>query len=731
MGGYVGKIIRVDLTTRNISFIDTAKYEKWGGGHGIGSALFYDIAVKEKGLDFENMDHNSPDDGGFHPDNVVTIMTSPLSATGVPAATGRTEVQGIGVQQYPIGWFTRSNFGGYFGPMLKFAGYDGIVIEGASPNAVWIDIRDENITIRDCDEIGLWGKDTTETQYMIWAYVAGQETYGSWISPNDTNGSTTQRPAVLTIGRAGEKKSRMACLIHSAACAAGQGGFGGVWGSKNLKAISVIGTGSVPVDDPAGLLSARLSNVRDYALDVDKADLMSLSRGMIRHNMPPTIMDAYGKTPTYFYNGDLTDSLRKEKKGPLSCMGCYAACRGRYKSGKANGASCAGTWFYGQADEREFQIEATDLINRYGFNTYDFFQGLPYLNDLAEKGVIGLSGSGAEIESDLDFSTFGSLEFAGELLRIVAERDTPFGDTVADGFMRAVVKWGRVDDLGDNTEEDKSHLRFPYWGMPEHHYDGRAEVEWGYGTILGDRDINEHAFAQIYLDNYWGERIPFRGTDATAEEAVRIYSSKMLPQANEYDSPEDAMQMLNYSTENIYSIHIVRLVAWHRHFTRFFKESMLFCDMKWPDFVNRSREDKAGSSPWVEPQFIKTVTGKNLSFLEGMEIGRKIWNLDNAIWVLQGRHRDMVRFSEYMYKSPFPETYKMPTYNPDKIKKWAYRDCGHRCFDSDKFENFKTKFYTYEGWDIDTGWPTRQTLEELDMGDVADSLAYWGKLGTD
>ena len=108
MGGYVGKIVRIDLTTQKVSLINTSKYEKWGGGHGIGSALFYDIAVAEKGLDLENMDYSAPDDGGFHPDNVLTIMTSPLSATGVPAATGRTEVQGLGSQQYPVNWFTRT-----------------------------------------------------------------------------------------------------------------------------------------------------------------------------------------------------------------------------------------------------------------------------------------------------------------------------------------------------------------------------------------------------------------------------------------------------------------------------------------------------------------------------------------------------------------------------------------------------------------------------------------------
>jgi len=102
---------------------------------GMGSAIFGDL-VKDKSID------------GFHPGNVVTIMTSPLCGTLAPAASARTEVQGIGVQSYPIGWFTRSNFVGRFSSMLKYAGWDGIVIEGKADKPVWIDMRNEKVFIR-------------------------------------------------------------------------------------------------------------------------------------------------------------------------------------------------------------------------------------------------------------------------------------------------------------------------------------------------------------------------------------------------------------------------------------------------------------------------------------------------------------------------------------------------------------------------------------------------------
>ncbi|MBC8180819.1 hypothetical protein H8E88_06815 [candidate division KSB1 bacterium] len=132
MNGYAGKILMLDLTQRKVGVLPTSKYQHWMGGHSMGSAIFFDL-VKDKTID------------GFHPDNVVTLMTSPLSGTLVPGASGRTEVQGIGVQSYPIGWFTRSNFGGRFSAMLKFAGWDGIVFQGKADKQVWVDIRDDDV----------------------------------------------------------------------------------------------------------------------------------------------------------------------------------------------------------------------------------------------------------------------------------------------------------------------------------------------------------------------------------------------------------------------------------------------------------------------------------------------------------------------------------------------------------------------------------------------------------
>jgi aldehyde:ferredoxin oxidoreductase len=134
-----------------------------------------------------------------------------------------------------------------------------------------------------------------------------------------------------------------------------------------------------------------------------------------------------------------------------------------------------------------------------------------------------------------------------------------------------------------------------------------------------------------------------------------------------------------------------------------------------------------GSTGAAEPRFLNAVTGKNFTFLDGIELGRKIWNLDHAIWTLQGRHRDMVHFPDYIYR--LPKGNKNKRYIGRENGEWKYIGIIERCVDRQKFEEFKTLFYELEGWDPLTGYPTRSSLENLDLGYVADELDAQNKLG--
>lgn len=128
---------------------------------------------------------------GRAPENIMTITISPFTGTLAFGAGSRIELQAIGLHAYPLPWFTRSGVGGRFGAMLKFAGWDGIVIEGASDTLVWIDIRTDNVGICDCSALLLWGMDTVQCQKTIWAFVAEGSRHGNWLKPTGSVNRTT------------------------------------------------------------------------------------------------------------------------------------------------------------------------------------------------------------------------------------------------------------------------------------------------------------------------------------------------------------------------------------------------------------------------------------------------------------------------------------------------------------------------------------------------------------
>ncbi|MCU0292918.1 MAG: hypothetical protein MUF10_13150 [Thermoanaerobaculaceae bacterium] len=701
--GYAGKILRLDLTARKATAVDTARYRRWGGGHGMASALFWDFCRDKTIKD------------GRDPANVCCVMPGPFSGTIVPSGGGRCEVTGVGVGMDPISWYTRSAIGGRFSAMLKYAGWDGVVIEGRASEPVWVEIQNSEVRFRDATR--LWGLDTWATQDEIWRLQRRRRgTRTGWHDLNDRaewgaadQGRTTQLSAIMTIGAAGEHQTAHAALIHDAGNGAGQGGFGAVWGSKNLKAISVIGTGSIEVADPAALLAARLVVKEKYTASWERPDFWTWSR---LGNLPRPIIQSTPPTPD---------------RRPQSCQGCNNGCRLRFSVGYGNESACQETSWYAPFIGRlvkdrikagEINLKAADIVQRYGFNSFVYQTGLHWLEHLVEEGALG---PGRRIHSDLPWSQLGTLEFAEALTRALSTR-TDIGADLADGWVQAARKWGREEDLHTGA------LQFSYWGWPEHGYDPRAELEWGYGSIMGDRDTNTHCFNAIFtsVSAAVAYGLPLR---LEAGELVSLVAKKLAPYAK--DRPE----VLDFSDANMYSEAVAQLVRWQQHYCRFWKNSTILCDLKWPDFYNTnvpSLEGATGSPDGGEQVFWKAVTGEDLSFEGGVERGRQIWNLDNAIWTLQGRHRDIVHFAPYLYEHEYEHGELFPFYMwpcRDGDGKWAYTDLMGRKLDRAKFEQWKTTFYTLEGWDTASGWPTRRTLEAMDMKFVADALAAAGRLG--
>jgi aldehyde:ferredoxin oxidoreductase len=239
----------------------------------------------------------------------------------------------------------------------------------------WGGVRNSSVEIKDARR--LWGLDTWQAQQEIWNEVAGGAPFGDWMGNFHDRGRTTQRPAVLTIGPAGENRSRAGCLIHDAGNAAGLGGFGGIWGSKNLKAISVIGTGSVQIADPNALMETRLWAHNEYGYHVDHESGI--------------------RDPRLFMSWERPQQARFQ-----ACVGCSEGCRNRSRPAHGNESQCVEVAFYSGFDRKKHGKQtsaayvATDLLQKYGVNAYEAWRGLEYLVGLYEIGVIG---SEKEIEN--------------------------------------------------------------------------------------------------------------------------------------------------------------------------------------------------------------------------------------------------------------------------------------------------------------------------------------------
>ncbi len=201
---WTGKILRIDLESEKISTEPTSKYKcSFLGGRGINLKILYDEVP--------------PRLEPFDPDNRVIFGVGPLIGTASPSS-GRVTVT---AKSPETGLYGECNLGGFWGPELKYAGYDHIVIQGRGEKPIYLWINNDQVEIRDAKNV--WGKDTWETQSKIIDETGDAET------------------KVISIGQGGEKLVRYANVRSDLKHAGGRTGVGAVMGAKRLKAIAVRG----------------------------------------------------------------------------------------------------------------------------------------------------------------------------------------------------------------------------------------------------------------------------------------------------------------------------------------------------------------------------------------------------------------------------------------------------------------------------------------------------------
>jgi aldehyde:ferredoxin oxidoreductase len=364
--GYAGNILKIDLSKNHIIKLPSENYtEKFLGGRGLAAKLFWDLVPSyAKAYDPENcfICVNGPTAGfnGFAGNRWQVCAKAPA---------GKTEA------------FSYANFGGRWGTILKYAGYDGLVVQGKAAQPVYILIDNEKVEIRNASS--LWSKSTFEVCDLLKAELG-------------------KKISILTIGQAAENLVSFASLLADDG-ASGSGGLGGVMGSKLLKAIVVTGNNRPEAAHPEELqnLAARIKQMRKRTYSV----------------ATPWAVPGVTK--------------------PHICYGCGLGCARQtyiYK-GKRYKSFCQAAGVYVQPEEHkippgENQRLATRLCDGYGLDASVMMAMIPWLKACYQEGLLD------EQKTGLPLSKIGSAEFIEKLTRKIACREG-FGDILAKGTIEA------------------------------------------------------------------------------------------------------------------------------------------------------------------------------------------------------------------------------------------------------------------------------------------------------
>ncbi|MGD9050086.1 MAG: aldehyde ferredoxin oxidoreductase family protein [Anaerolineae bacterium] len=418
MGGYMGKLLVVDLTSGELKDepIDPTMAHDFVGGAGYAARYLYN----ELG----------PDTDPLGPDNTLMFMTGPLVGTRAPSC-GRHSVCAISPQ---TGIWGESNAGGFWGAELRFSGYDGIVVRGRSETPVWLLVSEGQSPVL-LDAAGLWGLDTYETQQSI------------------RDELDDQKVRVTSIGPAGENLVLYAAIMNDHGRAAGRTGMGAVMGSKNLKAIAVRGKQRVPLADKKAF-----SQTAKEAIQIVNDDISSQVYNQMGTASFVDMSIMWGNMPNRYWsqarfeeatNLSGVSMMETILVRPVPCHGCAVAC-GREVTLKdtpygveiVDGPEYETVAMLGSmllVDDLPGVAYAGHLCNRYGLDTISAGSAISLAYLLYERGFLTAADTGGlPLE-------WGDIETAHTLLELIARREG-LGDLLAEGTKRIAAHFD-ADDL--------------------------------------------------------------------------------------------------------------------------------------------------------------------------------------------------------------------------------------------------------------------------------------------
>jgi len=486
--GYAGKILFVDLSSGRMHDVSTAIYvERFVGGKGIAAKIYWDEV--------------SPEVGALDPDNRLIFITGPLA--GIPRLSGsRWGMFGKSPATTPEHFYS-SFLGGTWGAQLKFAGYDGIVIQGKSATPVYLFIHEGMTELRDASSI--WGKNTFEAQGLIKGEL----------------GSTV---GVVSTGSAGDNLVRMATVLAEGdSCGTG---FGAVMGSKRLKAIAVGG--------------------EHCKLSVAKPDALSELVHSLRELRVDKLMALGG------WKTSLQPNARMKRQ---ICYGCLCGCdRISYTSadGDTGKLSCLQSNFYKEyaqtyyGEPNEVNFHAARLCDKYGLDAKVLRGMIEWLSRCYKAGILNDKNTG------IPLSKLGSMEFIETLVKMISLRDG-FGDVLAQGIQQAAVTVGggakeMITDYIDKAEQIST-------------YGPRMYIATGLFYVMEPRQPYQECHVMTRMVMKWlhwrrGREGAFMSGEVVRTIAKRFWGSELAFDFSTYEGKALAAKMIQ---DRVYAINCLIL----------------------------------------------------------------------------------------------------------------------------------------------------------------------------
>ena len=402
----------------NLSTGETEEYqipEKWEkdflGGASLAARILYESLTRE--LD------------AFSPDAPLLFMMGPMTGTSGPT-TGRFVICGKGPA---TGLWAESNIGGFWGPELRAAGYDGLWITGKASEPVYLWLNGSRLEVRSAAH--LWGQNTYTTQDKVKEEV----------------GEKSAR--VCVIGQAGEKQVMFASIMCDHGRMAGRTGMGAVMGAKNLKAIAVRGTNPIPVFDLAKYKPLRSESNRRLRDDNEAKILREVGTGGVAN-----YAEYLGAMPVKYYthgsfeNVDGVSGAKMTETilvGRSACQGCVIACGRVVKLGdkaKRKGPEHETMVGFGANllnDNLETIVDLGELCDRFGMDTISASNTIGLAFHLYEKGLININDTGG-IKLK-----WGDMDAVEQLVRLIGSREG-IGDILAQGSRMFGAHFGAEEE---------------------------------------------------------------------------------------------------------------------------------------------------------------------------------------------------------------------------------------------------------------------------------------------